>query len=221
MSKALIDFMTRHIDPAVGLVQFGYYGDWVALKSTPKPAVSSFSFILAVSRVAEMAAAVGATDDAHRYTSALAAYKAAWHRAYYSNGTYAGDSQTGNAMALYIDIPPSPAIKAATVSALLADYRRAKNHPTFGTVGARIFLPVLADNGQMDLAIDFATLTTQPSYGFMVEQGPGTIWENWGGDAHNAAGSKNHPMFCGGLGVFLYRRRDWPPTAATSVRLYD
>ena len=34
---------------------------------------------------------------------------------------------------------------------------------------------------------------------------PGTIWEQWGGDAHTPAGSKNHPMFCGGIGVFLYQ----------------
>ena len=122
-----------------------------------------------------------------------------------SPGGYAGSTQTGNAMALYLDVPPTDAIRAETVASLVAAYRRANDHPKFGTVGARVFLPVLADNGEMGLAIDFATKTTQPSYGFMVEQGPGTIWEEWGGDAHHAAGSKNHPMFCGGVGVFLWR----------------
>jgi hypothetical protein len=31
------------------------------------------------------------------------------------------------------------------------------------------------------------------------------VWEHWGGNAHDyGGGSKNHPMFMGGLGVFLY-----------------
>jgi hypothetical protein len=121
--------------------------------------------------------------------------------------SYAGDTQTGNAMALYLDVPPTDAIRKSVVASLVADYRAAGDHPTFGAVGARVFLPVLAANDAMDVALDFATKTTQPSYGFMVATPdmPGTIWEQWGGDANNAAGSKNHPMFCGGIGVFLYQ----------------
>ena len=124
-----------------------------------------------------------------------------------ATGCYATNTQTGNAMALYLDVPPTEEIRQATMDALLADYKAADNHPTFGTVGARIFLPVLAAGNQMGTALDFATLTTQPSYGYMVStpQMPGTIWEQWGGDAFNSAGSKNHPMYCGGIGVFLYQ----------------
>jgi hypothetical protein len=33
---------------------------------------------------------------------------------------------------------------------------------------------------------------------------PGTIWETWDGDQYTAPGSKNHPMFTGGMGVYLY-----------------
>eukprot|EP01051_Picozoa_sp_SAG22_P004323 SAG22_NODE_229_length_14598_cov_13.257052_4_plen_687_part_00 len=113
--------------------------------------------------------------------------------------SYATDTQTGNAMALYLDIPPTATIKAETVKALIADFHAARDHPTFGTVGARIFLPVLAANNQMGVALDFATKQTQPSYGYMVstDEMPGTIWEQWGGDAHKSAGSKNHPVRSG------------------------
>lgn len=81
---------------------------------------------------------------------------------------YAGDTQTGNTIALYLDVPPTSEIRKSTVDSLVAAYNRAGRHPEFGTVGARYFLPVLAANGQMDLALDFATKTSQPSYGFMV-----------------------------------------------------
>lgn len=326
--RALVEFMTRHIDPSHGLPIFGYYGDWVAPKPTPKPATSSFSFILAVSRLTSMAHGLGNMADAQHYNASLQTYKSAWHKEFYSTscstskpqtpstgcvlqgkelascscpgklaavamecepsghgvppptcgkqnntkltlmckpgtGTikkitfaaygdisgscasgfvatgchssatkavveaaclgktscaidasvvsvakgmdpcpgkakvlaveasgceptfqpptppppppithatscYATDTQTGNAMALYLNIPPTPEIKQGTMNALLADYADANNHPTFGTVGARIFLPVLATGGEMGVALDFATLTTQPSYGYMV-----------------------------------------------------
>jgi hypothetical protein len=82
-------------------------------------------------------------------------------------------------MALYLDVPPTEEIRQATMQALLADYHAAQDHPTFGTVGARIFLPVLAAGDQMGVALDFATKLTQPSYGYMVStpEMPGTIWE--------------------------------------------
>lgn len=39
--------------------------------------------------------------------------------------------------------------------------------------------------------------SSSPSYA-------GTIWEAWTGDATHSDGSKNHPMFTGGVGVWLY-----------------
>jgi alpha-L-rhamnosidase len=40
---------------------------------------------------------------------------------------------------------------------------------------------------------------TQPSYGWWIDQGATTTWEEWDGK-----GSRNHPMFGGGI-VWLYR----------------
>jgi hypothetical protein len=39
-AKNLVDFLTNHIDPDVGLVQYGGYGDWVAPQPMPKGQVS-------------------------------------------------------------------------------------------------------------------------------------------------------------------------------------
>ncbi len=38
---------------------------------------------------------------------------------------------------------------------------------------------------------------TEPSYGWWIEQGATTTWEQWNGD-----GSRNHPMFGGGIAWF-------------------
>ena len=48
----------------------------MAPKPTPKPATSSFSFMLAVSRLVEMAAGVGNHADAAHYNASLATYRA-------------------------------------------------------------------------------------------------------------------------------------------------
>ena len=211
VARALVEFNNRHRDRTLHLPLFGHYGDWQALTTaTPKGAVESFSAMLALNRTAQMAAALGKKGDAARYTAMLTTYKTAWHAAYFNSSTvtYAGDTQTGNAMALYLEVPPTAAVRVQVVRALARSYSNATlngSKANFGTVGARIFLPVLATTGLMDLAIDFATKTTQPSYGYMIDQGPGTLWEQWHGDAHTAFGSKNHIMFGGGLGVFLYR----------------
>ena len=45
---------------------------------------------------------------------------------------YATNTQTGNAMALYLDIPPTDAIRQETMEALVVDFHAATDHPTFG-----------------------------------------------------------------------------------------
>jgi len=205
-AKALIDFLNRHVDPTMGLVQFGYYGDWLALETTPKGQVVSFSHILAVSRMVDMATILGKAADAKEYASLLASYKSRWHQAYYNAtaGNY-GKSQTSNILALFLDIPSYNNISSTSVVMALTDDIKAKgNALTSGALGTRYVFEVLTEHDQMDLAMALATKTTQPSFGWMLSNGPGTIWENWNGDRYTAAGSKSHPMFCGGIGLFLY-----------------
>ena len=51
----------------------------------------------------------------------------------------------------------------------------------------------------VDLAYQIINQRTQPSFGWWIEQGATTTWEQWNG--HN---SRNHPMFGGSL-VWLQR----------------
>ena len=51
-SRALVEFMVRHTNPKVGVPTFGFYGDWNAIAPTANAAVSSFSFLLTVKRLA-------------------------------------------------------------------------------------------------------------------------------------------------------------------------
>ena len=49
----------------------------------------------------------------------------------------------------------------------------------------------------MDLAYKIMNQKDYPSYGWWIEQGATTTWEEWCGD-----NSRNHPMFGGGLGWY-------------------
>ena len=58
---------------------------------------------------------------------------------------------------------------------------------------------VLHDLGEDETAMSMLARTEEPSFNYMLQQGPGTIWESWTG-----SGSRSHPMFCGGVGLYLY-----------------
>ena len=68
-----------------------------------------------------------------------------------------------------------------------------------GIFGTQFFFEVLSENGMNDLAYQAMNLRTQPSYGYGIEQGATTTWEDWNGKS-----SQNHPMFGGGL-TWFYR----------------
>ena len=215
-AKALTDFLTRHIDPDVGLVQFGYYGDWCSLENTPKGQVVSFSHILAVSRMLDMSKLLSKDADAASYAKQLGQLKQVWHQVYYneSTGNY-GESQTSNLLAVYLEIPQYNNLTVdKTVAALTGDIEAKGMALTSGALGTRYVFRVLQDYAPQ-MALTLATKTTEPSFGYMVEQGPGTIWETWTGDQFIAKGSKNHPMFTGGIGLYLYelagiKHARWP-----------
>jgi alpha-L-rhamnosidase len=86
------------------------------------------------------------------------------------------------------------------IAALKTDISANSGHLDTGIFGTQFFFETLADHGMNDLAYEAMNQHTRPSYGWWVEQGATTTWEGWGGN-----GSRNHPMFGGGL-VWFYRK---------------
>jgi alpha-L-rhamnosidase len=60
-------------------------------------------------------------------------------------------------------------------------------------------LKCFPENGLHDLAFGAMNKKTPPGFGWWIEQGATTTWEQWNGE-----GSRNHPMFGGGI-VWFYR----------------
>jgi alpha-L-rhamnosidase len=86
------------------------------------------------------------------------------------------------------------------VSALKSDILENGGHLDTGIFGTQFFFEVLTENGLHELAYEVMNKRTFPSYGWWIEQGATTMWEQWDGN-----NSRNHPMFGGGI-VWFYRK---------------
>ena len=137
-AKAVVDFLSDHTDPATGLISYGYYGDWLAIEATPKAQVTSFSHILAISRVADMARALD-DPEAEQYADLRDTLTQLWHRLYYNTTSRSyGASQTANILALYLGAPAAGNVSAAEVADILAGKIEQRNMSlTSGALGSR------------------------------------------------------------------------------------
>ena len=198
-SKALVDFMSRHVGPT-GLVEWGYYGDWLSLEGVPHPQVTGWHHILGVSRLRDLANLTQQHGEYAHYAAYLATLKARYHATFFdtTRGCYAGGSQTAQILPLYLGIPP-PGAAASVAKALVDDLAAHGNTTTAGIVGTAYLMQVLEVHAPA-LALAIATSTAKPSLGYMVEQGPGTIWESW----TDTTNSHNHPALSASFSKYLY-----------------
>ena len=210
LARGVVEFHSRQGDPAHGgLVRFGYYGDWLSLQPVAKPQVTGWSHLLGMARLADMAKVLGKAADAAHYSARLANLTEAYRATYQaSDGTF-GASQTANLLALYLNLTEGASgVKAAT-AALVTDLGKHSNRTQSGLVGASYLLQALTQAGQHSLALAIASAVDEPSWGWMVRQGPGTIWETW----DDTSNSHNHPMFTASIGKYLYALGGLQPDA--------
>jgi len=201
-ARDLVDFQARHVDPTLGIITWGYYGDWLQLEDTPKAQVTGWAQLLAVSHLVDLAKMTGKSDDVQRYSGLLARLKAAYHAAYFStaDGFYHGGTQVAQVLPLFLQIPPTKQATATTLQRLLDNLAEHGNSTTSGIVGTAFMLQVL-HNYAPELALEIASKTTEPSWGYMIRTGPGTIWETW----TDSSNSHNHPALGATISRYLYQ----------------
>jgi alpha-L-rhamnosidase len=159
-----------------------------------------------------MAAILGKDADAKAYQELASQIRSAFHKEFYDakNGSYSTGSQTANAMAIYMDIPPDEkrehsSIKGAVQFALTKKIvYEDDSHIKTGFIGAKILLPTLTKMGRSDLAYDIVNQTTYPGWGYMVANGATTLWELWNNKVGPSMNSHNHPML-GSVGGWFYQ----------------
>lgn len=188
------------------LLTYSYYGDWVPVVHTPGDFVSAAYYYYDTRILSKIASVLGNTADAQTYTQLAGQIKDAINAKFFNKdtGEYATGTQTANAMALALGLPPGKS--AGKVSGNLYDdvvyYHN--THLTTGFIGIKWLMPALTHSGHSDVAYELATQTTYPSWGYMVKKGATTLWELWQDKTGPSMNSHDHIMF-GSVGAWFYR----------------
>ncbi|MDD4174721.1 MAG: family 78 glycoside hydrolase catalytic domain [Kiritimatiellae bacterium] len=217
--------MAKWIDHMTGFVKDGIiskdsYGDWCVPPEDPHlihskdPARKTSPVVLAttyfyhcLTLMTRYADLLGKPADAQRYRAQAEALKAAFNATYYdaAKGYYDNGTQTACVLPLAFDMVPAAErgrVFAHLVSKITTETR---GHVGTGLVGGQWLNRVLTAGGRADLSYNFATHTTYPSWGYMIEKGATTVWELWNGDtADPAMNSGNHVMLVGDLVIWFY-----------------
>ena len=200
--KCYVDFLTRRAEGHI--VNYGL-GDWCPpigdasnFKSPNALTSTGYYYIdtLIVSKIAKM---IGNEEDAKKYSELAEAIRAAFNEKFYdkARGYYAGDCQTSQCTALYQGLAAQEE-ESKILEVLIKEINNAKGHLDCGILGTKYIMHVLTDRGRADIAYNIATQRTFPSWGYWIEQGATTLWENWEGSA-----SRNHIMF-GDISAWFY-----------------
>ena len=110
------------------------------------------------------------------------------------SGTYAGGTQTELSLALTNNLPPKNWTEQIA-QVLSETVRSNQNFLDVGIVGAKSLLYALSENGFIDQAIDIATKTESPSWGYWIKNGATSLWESWFSEGDVYGASQNHTYF--------------------------
>lgn len=196
----------NHIDETYpsGLTTWGL-GDWVPVKSTSPVELTSTCYYYADALIlAKTAKILGKTTDYQKYLALAAKIKNAFNAKYLnrSTGIYGSGIQTELSVPLFWGLVPDD-IKYLVAENLAKRVQADNFHLDVGLLGTKAILSALSDNGFHDFAYKLASQRTFPSWGWWIENGATTLYENWNIQSKNDI-SLNHIMF-GEIGAWWYK----------------
>ena len=179
------DWLPPHIDDS-------YAGNGIPDESL----VHTFIYWLCARNTALAAKAVGNDGLAREAGNLAEKIRSAFHDTFYNAEEKSYGFYGSNIFALYMGVPEE---RKQDVLATLKDELEVKcnGHLNTGIIGTRFLFETLSMNGMGDLAYTIMNQRDYPSFGWWLEQGATTTWEQW-----NGRDSRNHPMFGGGLTWF-------------------
>jgi len=196
--KKYVDYLgTRAHEHIVG---FGL-GDWAPwMTRTPVDVTDTGYYYRDAQLVATLARRFGHSKDEEKYSVLAADIRTAFNRKFYdsSTGVYSIGSQTAQATALYqelVELGNDGRVTAVLVEGI----EKSGRHLDFGLLGSKYVLNSLSERGRTDLAYAIASQKTQPGWGWWIEQGATTLWEQW-----NGTESRNH-TFLGDVNAWMMK----------------
>jgi alpha-L-rhamnosidase len=129
-----------------------------------------------LSRIGEL---VGDADTATRYRELAERALEAWRLEFIDEAGFVTPSSQANLVrALAFGLIPE-SFREQAAAQLVGLIREADTHLFTGFLATPFLLPVLADNGALDVAYELLFQRTPPSWLAMRDAGATTIWENW------------------------------------------
>ncbi len=196
--RRYVDYLTSKAKD--GIVSIGL-NDWAPFNTQTGAAITSTAYYyrdaLITSRAAKL---IGDETGARKYAELADRIKQAFNQTFYhpDTGLYDNGSQTALSCALYQGLV-DPANQPRVLSNLVAAVEQRNWHIDTGILGAKYLLNALLENGRADVAYRIAAQKDLPSWGWWIEQGATTLWEQWKGTE-----SRNHIMF-GDISAWFYK----------------
>ena len=203
-----------------GIITKDTYGDWCMPPERPElihsqdpsritaAGVMSTAFYFDFCNLmAKFAAIQGLDADVAFYQAEAEATKIAFNKHYFNEeeGYYDNNTVTANILPLRFGMVEESQRQRVFENILRTTINDFDSHISTGVVGIQQLMRGLTDYNRGELALQIATNTTYPSWGYMVENGATTIWELWNGNtADPAMNSGNHVMLLGDLVIWLY-----------------
>lgn len=187
-----------------GLTTWGL-GDWVPVKSVSPVELTSTCYYYADALIlAKTAKILGKTADYQYYSNLARKIKNAFNAKYLNQttGLYGSGLQTELSVPLFWGLVPDN-LKHRVAENLAKRVAADNFHLDVGLLGTKAILSALSDNGFGEVAYKLASQRTFPSWGWWIENGATTLYENWNIQSKNDI-SLNHIMF-GEIGAWWYK----------------
>lgn len=167
-----------------------YLGDWASPKKVGVDDKANAEVFIhaymsyALEQAAQVADIVGECADAVQFRKWAADRNVATHGKFYDaeTGSYGSGDQVTYVLPLMSGVVPDPlydTVFAAFEETLMT---KDKGHLSTGLSGTYLMIQYLQSIGRDDLIYRFASKTTYPSWGHMIENGATATWEHWEGN---------------------------------------
>jgi alpha-L-rhamnosidase len=193
-----------------------HFGEWMepggpapdlfAARSADHGIVATAYYRHTTDLMARAARVLGLEAEAAGFADLSERIQQAWQTEYVdAAGRVTNPSQANCVRALAFDLV-SPEHRAAVSGQLAGLIRDAGAHLGTGFLATPYLLPVMADNGELELAYDLLMQDSEPSWLAMVDRGATTVWELWNGiDAAGTAHQSLNHYSKGAVVSFLHR----------------
>ncbi|MDR2037106.1 MAG: glycoside hydrolase family 78 protein [Bacteroidales bacterium] len=187
------------------------YGDWLAYEQTDRRYLSVCYYANDALLMAEMASALGKTQDVDKYNTLYDNIKKEFQGRYIEeDGTLKQKTQTAYLLALKFDLFPTEQAQKDALDFLLKKIADNGYRLSTGFLGTSVLNQTLSEYNANDMAYNLLLQRNDPSWLYSVDQGATTIWERWNsytlekgfGDA--GMNSFNHYAY-GVVGEWMYR----------------